>query len=353
MVWALKQDVKNASAKLLLISLANYADEDGICWPSITRLAGDCSASRQTVMNSTKRLIEMGLIEAKKRTGGSEYGAKSILYTLKFTESPKRRLSEEKTEPKVQSVKPKVNGLDPNQLLEPITKKENKQKKKTEVEKYSAQDMQCAEWIFAKIQQLNPKHKLPNMDNWADTIRLMRERDKKTHREIAELFAWANNDDFWKTNILSPAKLREKWDPLSVKRLHNETSSGVQKKSKSTKAADAIFNSPILGGSEEPGGLDMGEADSTLLTSMGLPVGRPSHAGDRAGGVVGQVIPFAGGQGAGVCGGLEGKTPTQNCRHRAGRFSEGGAPDLQGIAETETQQADSGEGYQNHESKFN
>lgn len=46
----------------------------------------------------------------------------------------------------------------------------------------------------------------------------MRERDKRTRREIAALFAWANADGFWQSNILSPGKLREKWDQLEIRR---------------------------------------------------------------------------------------------------------------------------------------
>ena len=76
----------------------------------------------------------------------------------------------------------------------------------------------AARFIWGKIQQLNPKHKEPNLDKWADTVRLMRERDKRAHKEICELFAWANNDEFWGANILSPATLRKQWDKLTIKK---------------------------------------------------------------------------------------------------------------------------------------
>ncbi len=84
--------------------------------------------------------------------------------------------------------------------------------------KFSDDDMTAAQWIFGLILKLNPNTKTPSFENWANEIRLMRERDKRTHREICGLFQWANQDSFWKTNILSPAKLREKWDQLTVKK---------------------------------------------------------------------------------------------------------------------------------------
>ena len=84
--------------------------------------------------------------------------------------------------------------------------------------KFSKDDVILSKFIFKKIQELNPKHKEPNFDKWSDVIRLMRERDKRTHKEIQDLFIWANGDEFWSNNILSPSKLREKWDPLIIKK---------------------------------------------------------------------------------------------------------------------------------------
>jgi hypothetical protein len=45
----------------------------------------------------------------------------------------------------------------------------------------------------------------------------MRERDNRTDAEIRTLYQWAHNDSFWKSNILCPDKLREKWTQISVK----------------------------------------------------------------------------------------------------------------------------------------
>lgn len=79
--------------------------------------------------------------------------------------------------------------------------------------------MKTAHWIFDLLQKLNPNIKHPNFEQWANEVRLLREVDKRTHREICELFRWANQDGFWRANILSPRKLREKWDQLETKRL--------------------------------------------------------------------------------------------------------------------------------------
>lgn len=84
-------------------------------------------------------------------------------------------------------------------------------------EKFSADDYLFAEGMFRSVQRVAPKTKPPNMERWADTIRLMRERDGLTLAEMAAVFRFANRDDFWKTNILSPAKLREQFAKLDAK----------------------------------------------------------------------------------------------------------------------------------------
>ena len=86
--------------------------------------------------------------------------------------------------------------------------------------KFTERDIGCARWIFSLIQQLQPTRKAPNFNKWADHIRLMRERDKRTYRQIFAVFTWANNDSFWKTNILSPDKLRDKFDDLELKMMN-------------------------------------------------------------------------------------------------------------------------------------
>ncbi|ENB4761812.1 replication protein O, partial [Escherichia coli] len=38
------------------------------------------------------------------------------------------------------------------------------------------------------------------------------------HRDMCVLFRWACQDNFWSGNVLSPAKLRDKWTQLEINR---------------------------------------------------------------------------------------------------------------------------------------
>ncbi|MBG0624985.1 replication protein [Enterobacter roggenkampii] len=87
----------------------------------------------------------------------------------------------------------------------------------------NSEDLRCAEWLFTMLQSISPSAKKPNYAAWANDIRLMRERDDRTHYEIAALFKWACNDKFWKGNVLCPATLRDKWTQLDIKRNKQQT----------------------------------------------------------------------------------------------------------------------------------
>lgn len=85
----------------------------------------------------------------------------------------------------------------------------------------SGDDLKAARWIYDRLLTVNASLTEPNWAEWANTIRLMRVQDKRTHYEICELLKWASKDSFWKTNILSPSSLRKQWDQLSTKRLNS------------------------------------------------------------------------------------------------------------------------------------
>lgn len=79
-------------------------------------------------------------------------------------------------------------------------------------------DLMTAQWMFRRVQLITPTAIEPNWAKWANVIRLMRELDQRSHRDICELYDWVSRDAFWCANVLSPQKLRQKWDQLQAKR---------------------------------------------------------------------------------------------------------------------------------------
>lgn len=67
MKWASGQQAGSSTNKLLLLLLANYADQDFSCFPSIRKLAEMAECCESTVRRSLKDLRGLGLIEVRER----------------------------------------------------------------------------------------------------------------------------------------------------------------------------------------------------------------------------------------------------------------------------------------------
>lgn len=85
--WAWDQDIA-ASVKYVLLALADYADEEGVCFPSQKTLARKCGLSRSTVNSHLQNLMRLGLITIQHRSSQRGYRCAS-LYRLLLTQSPK------------------------------------------------------------------------------------------------------------------------------------------------------------------------------------------------------------------------------------------------------------------------
>jgi len=113
------------------------------------------------------------------------------------------------------------NSTNSSTLLIRLYKTKRQGLKKSRQFSFSEADKNTANFILGKIQNLQPSFKEPNLESWANDVRLMRERDGRTLEGIKALFTWTNNNHFWRSNILSPAKLRTQWDKLEIQKNSN------------------------------------------------------------------------------------------------------------------------------------
>ena len=194
---------------------------------SVSQFMEVTGLSNRSVITACESLVEMGLLE---RSGGERKLNTYSVKAFEISQTGEKSSSDETGEnfsqtgeksssdlvKKVHTQNNNKNTIQNNNTSSSgkIFQTEQRAKKYS----FSPDDMRAAEWIFELLKKLNPEFKVKSMDSWANCVRLMRERDGKTHRDICELFQWANQDRFWSVNILSPATLRAKWDQLSMKR---------------------------------------------------------------------------------------------------------------------------------------
>lgn len=81
---------------------------------------------------------------------------------------------------------------------------------------------QLVGFLAKRMRDNNPKCRLPKegskqLDSWCIEIDRMMRLDGREPSEIRRVIDWSQNDDFWKSNILSPKALRKQYDKLFVK----------------------------------------------------------------------------------------------------------------------------------------
>lgn len=111
-----------------------------------------------------------------------------------------------------QMLNERLTDVQPNNKHKTVT---NKHKTNTgRRTKFTDDDLKLAHEMSSLVNGLELGDKPPDFEKWADTIRLIREQDGRDIKSIESVFQWANNNEFWQSNIRSPAKLREKWPTL-------------------------------------------------------------------------------------------------------------------------------------------
>lgn len=76
------------------------------------------------------------------------------------------------------------------------------------------EDLTAAAYIFKRALKVNATLQEPNWVEWANDVRLLRNSRNVTHKQLCEIFQWANKHHFWCSNVLSPSGLRRNWDSV-------------------------------------------------------------------------------------------------------------------------------------------
>ena len=83
MAQAMSIKVGNPLRKLVLIKMADNANDEGECWPSYQHIADHCECSKSAVKAHITALIKMGLLSKENRLGvNNGKGNTSNIYQL-------------------------------------------------------------------------------------------------------------------------------------------------------------------------------------------------------------------------------------------------------------------------------
>lgn len=84
-----------------------------------------------------------------------------------------------------------------------------------------------------------------------DAARLLLDRDGKTVEQVEKAIRWAQGNEFWRANILSMSKLREKYDQLQLQAKRSPGAPASQSSGRREEVIDGILwvnGAPTIGG---------------------------------------------------------------------------------------------------------
>jgi hypothetical protein len=117
LAWAAKQRPGNLAAKMVLLALANYANEDGDAYPSTAAIAEFGDMNHKTATAAIDRLQELGLIlDTGERRGRSK---QIKVYRLALQSLPKQEASQNRKPPVFSDRDPQKRVTDT--IKEPVT----------------------------------------------------------------------------------------------------------------------------------------------------------------------------------------------------------------------------------------
>lgn len=88
MNWAWGQPLAPTS-KLILMALADAADDEGLCWPGIRTLASKCSVSGRTVQRTIRTFVSQGIliVEERRRPDGRQTSNSYLLALRQYPDN--------------------------------------------------------------------------------------------------------------------------------------------------------------------------------------------------------------------------------------------------------------------------
>lgn len=196
-------------AKSIYSYFCSYAGGGNTAFPSVELICSDLGISENRLLKHRKQLIDKGYIKVKRER--KEKGWSNNIYTIAHAVHLQNVGIRNEG---LQNEGTNNNSFNNNSLNKNSTKKKSRQSQKRYAD--DSPYMKLAKELFSEIKRNNDEAKEPNFQRWADDFRKLVELDKRSIDNVREVLKWSQQDSFWKGNILSARKLREKYDQLKV-----------------------------------------------------------------------------------------------------------------------------------------
>ena len=238
------------SAKLLYGEITALCNQKGYCWATNDYFSRLYSVSKRTISSWIKSLCDTGCISAefvldneskkvKVRCLKVEANFDTHLMKTSIPSRSKLREPHEENFAENNTINNTLNNISSSQIFGAEPAQVIREQNFSEISrnlpaKQKIRDKTCEEkkifepdsdpYLLARflekcIAENNPKfpQNESQRQRWAKDFDLMIRRDKIDADDIAEVIDWCQNDSFWRSNILSGKKVREKYQQLRMR----------------------------------------------------------------------------------------------------------------------------------------
>jgi hypothetical protein len=242
--WAFATEQPTLGTRLVLLALADHAgrrgdDEKMVAWPSVATLARKARLSKRATQYALRSLAEMGLIEQ------ADYSPKgTAIYELRmgvqnlhpthsggeasFTGGVQPASPEPSIEPSVEevSIEPSSSRIPTDVIRESLRptggQVDDNVNGSHGVVASSITPGPGPVALCRRLAELmlanDPKAKVePESKRWLDAARLLVDSDGRHFEEALAVLEWSQQDEFWRTNVLSMPTFRKQYPRLRMR----------------------------------------------------------------------------------------------------------------------------------------
>jgi hypothetical protein len=242
MSWVWESSRSEGIDRLVLLAIADCAaDHGGDSWPSIATLVDKTKLGERTVQRAIKRLAELGELTVKSNAGKHGVNVYRIDMSHPVGTTPRHRDTPSERHPVDESKGGVRDDVDPRQsdtrtVLEPSIKATIQQPSSSEPAPRADVDALCTH--LADRIEANGSKRPTIGQRWRDAARRLIDIDGRTEQQIHAAIDWCQGDEFWRSNILSMPKLREKYEQMRLQA--SRTTNGGKPSTTDQRVHDAL-----------------------------------------------------------------------------------------------------------------
>lgn len=235
--WVWQNSRASNGSLLVLLAIVDECGKGEFTEMSIAQLAAKCRLSDRAVRTAVKTLEALGELAVTPEKGTiSRYEPRQNLpdhpgrFCRTAESAPRQNLPDPSEEQQVngtpaESAGPEIPNVFSSTTGSSLVEVKDVPAKPSRRRSDGREDVDrlCAH-LASRIEG-NGANRPPVNEKWRDAARLMIDVDKRTEEQVHAAIDWCQDNEFWRANILSMPKLREKYEQLRMQAMRDRSSS--------------------------------------------------------------------------------------------------------------------------------